>query len=525
MGGGGMNKVGVTPTTASKTSVDQEDPQGALLNLSHAQKSFGAVKALIDGSIELYPGEAHALVGENGAGKSTMVKTLAGIYQPDSGTIKLRGKDVTIAGPRSAIANGIAIIYQEPTLFPDLSVAENMYFGRQPKRSLSRIDKAELNSSTTRIFRELGVQIDPKRPARGLSIAEQQLVEIAKALSLNASIIVMDEPTAALSIFEVERLFGIIRNLKAQGKAIMFISHRLEEIYEICERTTVMRDGSFIFTSELSKVTPGDLITAMVGRALEARPALHGRDNGNQVLSVEHLSRQGSFYDISFTINAGEIVALSGLVGAGRSEVATSIFGIRKYDTGQVKILNRRLKAGSPSLAMANGIGLVPEDRRQQGLIMDSSIESNIALGSLASLSNHGLITQKKERSFATDWALRLQLKFSKLSNNVSTLSGGNQQKVVLARWMGRNPKLLIIDEPTRGIDVATKAAVHKLLFELAQNGVAILVISSELPEVLLLADRILVMREGRLVGEFTSETATEALLVAASTTQAKDIG
>jgi rhamnose transport system ATP-binding protein len=496
--------------------------QQPVLSLQHASKSFGAIHALEDVAIDLRAGEVHALVGENGAGKSTLVKILGGVHLPDSGSLRIGGQDVVLQGPAAARDAGVAIIYQEPIMFPDLTVAENIFIGRQPLRAGRRIDVGGMNAQVAEIFERLGVPLDPARIARGLSIAEQQIVEIAKALSLNASVIVMDEPTAALSAFEVERLFRVVETLRASGAAVLFISHRLEEVFTLCERVTVFRDGRLVISRELAGLTADDLVRAMVGRELPER-VMQEQNIGATVLHVERLTREGVFVDVSFDVRAGEIVALAGLVGAGRSEVACAIFGIDRYDAGRVTVNDKPLRRGSPTTAMAAGVGLVPEDRRQQGLVMEMSIGRNISLASLGRLRRAGFIRAAAERRFARDWATRLQVKYGRLANPMTSLSGGNQQKVVLAKWLGRQPSLLIVDEPTRGIDVGTKAEVHRLLEELAAQGVAILVISSELPEVLRLADRILVMREGRLVAEFAHADASEESIVAAATGQREE--
>jgi rhamnose transport system ATP-binding protein len=368
------------------------------------------------------------------------------------------------------------------------------------------------------VFDQLGVRIDPDRVARGLSIADQQLVEIAKALTTNARVIVMDEPTAALTTTEVERLFRIVETLRSRGNAVLFVSHRLEEIFAICQRVTVMRDGRHVLTKPIEELTVQSIIRAMVGRDMDALFPKVQSEAGPVVLSVERLTREGVFTDVSFEVRSGEIVALAGLVGAGRSEVARAIFGVDRWDAGSVQIDGRKLPAGSPTAAMAAGVGLVPEDRRQQGLVMDFSIERNIALASLDTVRRGGLIPRGAERRFARDWAMRLQLKYGRLTNPVWTLSGGNQQKVVLAKWLARRPKLLIVDEPTRGIDVGTKAEVHRLLSELAAQGVAVLMISSELPEVLGMADRIVVLFEGRVTREFARAEADEDAIMRAAT-------
>jgi rhamnose transport system ATP-binding protein len=493
-------------------------PRQPLLTLEHAQKSFGAVHALEDGDIALHAGEVHGLVGENGAGKSTLVKILAGVHRPDAGRLLLDGDEVIFDNAKQSQAAGIAIIFQEPTLFPDLSVAENIFVGEQPLKRFRRIDGRRMRREAAAVFDRLGVRLDPDRLARGLSIADQQLVEIAKALTTNARVIVMDEPTAALTTSEVDRLFRIVETLRSHGNAVLFISHRLEEIFAICQRVTVMRDGRHVLTQPVGELTTQSVIRAMVGRDMAAMfPKVPGQ-TGRVVLEVDRLTREGVFTDVSFEVRSGEIVALAGLVGAGRSEVARAVFGIDRWDAGSVEIDGRSLPAGSPTAAMAAGIALVPEDRRQQGLVMDFSIERNIALASLGEIRKGGVIPRGAERSFAKDWALKLQLKYGRLSNPVWTLSGGNQQKAVLAKWLARKPSLLIVDEPTRGIDVGTKAEVHRLLSELAAQGVAVLMISSELPEVLGMADRIVVLFEGRVMREFTRSEATEDAVMHAAT-------
>jgi rhamnose transport system ATP-binding protein len=491
-----------------------------LLELDHATKSFGAVKALVDGSVTLYAGEAHALLGENGAGKSTLVKILAGVHQPDGGTMSIDGAPVTFNGPAASRAAGVSIIYQEPTLFPDLTVAENIFMGRQPLGRGRRIDKGEMTRAAREVFKRLGVELNPTRLARGLSVADQQIVEIAKAISFNARVLVMDEPTAALTTVEVERLFEVIRTLRAQNAAVLFITHRLEEAFEICQRVTIMRDGRFVRTAPIADVTVDDIIRSMVGRDLDQLFPKTETAAGQVVLDVSRLTREGVFTDVSFTVRAGEIVALAGLVGAGRSEVARAIFGIDRHDAGTVQVRGVELRNGSPRSAMAAGVALVPEDRRQQGLVMDLGIDQNVSLASLGSLERFGLIRRATERALAADWAVKLQLKYSRIKNPASTLSGGNQQKVVLAKWLARRPSLLIIDEPTRGIDVGTKAEVHRLLDQLVSEGVAVLMISSELPEVLGMADRVLVIREGRLVAELPRATANEDSIMRAATGQ-----
>ena len=552
---GPSEEAAVAQADGERIAPPADGPAGRpLLALEAATKSFGSVRALQEASIELFAGEAHALVGENGAGKSTLVKILAGVHQPEAGRLLLDGAEVRLGGPADARAAGIAVIYQEPTLFPDLSVAENIFMGRQPlsrgrlrlrrppvdgiaspactlgRRSPMngiaslacmldrRIDGRELRRRVEALMERLGVPLDPSRPARGLSIADQQIVEIAKALSFEARVIVMDEPTAALSGAEVERLFSVARALRSQGAAVLFVSHRLDEVFALCQRVTVMRDGRRVFSGPLEGLDRDDLVRRMVGRELTAMYPKEVAERGEVALSVRRLTREGVFSDVSFEVRHGEIVGLAGLVGAGRSEVARAIFGIDRRDAGEVLVDGRPLPPASPTSAMAAGVGYVPEDRRAQGLVMDLSIARNVSLASLGRLRRGPFISAGGERQLAADWAARLRLKLARYSDPAWSLSGGNQQKLVLAKWLARSPSVLIVDEPTRGIDVATKAEVHRLLSDLAGQGVAVLMISSELPEVLGMADRVLVMHEGRLRAELPRDQATEERVMFAAT-------
>jgi rhamnose transport system ATP-binding protein len=489
-----------------------------LLELRDAAKSYGAVQALRRGTLALRPGEVRALVGENGAGKSTLVKLLAGVIRPDAGELLVDGRAVAFHSPTDARAAGIAVIYQEPTLFGDLSVAENIVMGRHPLGAARRIDRRAMHREVQALLDRLGVGLDADRPVRGLSIADQQIVEIAKALSFDARVLVMDEPTAALSGPEVERLFGVVRSLRERGAAVLFISHRLEEVFALCQTVTVMRDGEVVHDGATADIGPDELVRRMVGRELGSLFPKEAARIGEPVLAVHRLTREGVFLDVSFTVRRGEIVALAGLVGAGRSEVARAIFGIDRADAGHVEVDGLRLPRGKPVAAMRAGLGLVPEDRRQQGLVMDLSIERNTALTRLRALARGGLIRRRSEHRLATGWAERLQLRFHRLEDPVANLSGGNQQKVVLAKWLATDPKVLIVDEPTRGIDVGTKAEVHRLLSQLAGEGLGVLMISSELPEVLGMADRVLVMSEGRLTAELDRREATEEAVIRAAT-------
>ena len=489
------------------------------LKLSEVSKSFGSVTALKSGSLTLRSGSIHALIGENGAGKSTLVKIIAGLYRRDSGVFELSGQPADFTSTAQSKAAGIAVIYQEPTLFPDLSVTENIFMGRQPVSGFARrINRKAMREETQAIFKRLGVNIDPERVTEGISIADQQIIEIAKAISLDAKILIMDEPTAALSGVEVERLFAVARSLRDEGRALLFISHRFDEVFDLCDTVTVMRDGSYISTGALADTTVDELVQQMVGReVVELFPKLEA-EIGETILEVNNLSSTGQFRDISFTLRRGEILGLAGLVGAGRSEVARAIFGVDKYESGSVSFKGKKLPAGQPAESIIRGIALVPEDRRKQGLVLEHGVAKNIALSIRKKLSSGGLLTTAKENRAAREWASRLEVKANALDTLTGTLSGGNQQKVVLAKWLAINPDVLIVDEPTRGIDVGTKSEVHRLLSELAQQGKAILMISSELPEVLGMADRVVVMREGRITAELERSEATPESVMHAAT-------
>jgi rhamnose transport system ATP-binding protein len=496
-------------------------PDPAALELRNVAKSFGSVVALRSGSLRVQAGSIHALVGENGAGKSTLVKIVAGLYRRDAGDYLLGGQEVDFRSTAEAKDAGIAVIYQEPTLFPDLSVTENIFMGRQPTNRWGRIDRRAMREEAVALFSRLGVRIDPDRPAEGLSIADQQIIEIAKAISLRARVLIMDEPTAALSGNEVDRLMTVARTLRDEGCAIVFISHRFDEVFALCDTITVMRDGSYISTDPIDAITVEEVVRRLVGREVtDLYPKLEA-DVGEVVLEVRGLTRTGLFHDVDLTVRAGEIVGLAGLVGAGRSEVAQAVFGVDPYDSGTVTLSGKPVPAGDPTRAMEMGLALVPEDRRRHGLVLDATIARNITLTTRGTLSRGGLLIDVEENRSARTWASRLEVKASTLDTLAGTLSGGNQQKVVLAKWLSTEPKVLIIDEPTRGIDVGTKAEVHRLLSTLAQEGLGILMISSELPEVLGMADRVVVLCEGRVTAELSRADATPESVMHAATASA----
>ncbi|MBA2955318.1 ATP-binding cassette domain-containing protein [Nocardioides sp. MAH-18] len=500
-------------------------PEGVALELHDVAKSFGSVVALRSGSLTVSPGSIHALVGENGAGKSTLVKIVAGVHRRDAGVFRLHGADVDFGSTAESKASGVAVIYQEPTLFPDLSVTENIFMGRQPLGRARRIDRAAMYAEAERLFDRLGVHIDPRRPAQGLSIADQQIIEIAKAISLDASVLIMDEPTAALSGVEVERLFAVARSLRDEGRALVFISHRFDEVFDLCDTVTVMRDGDYVSTDAVADTSIDQIVSRMVGREVAELFPKTPAEIGDVVLEVEGLSSLGTFHDVSFSVRAGEIVGLAGLVGAGRSEIARAVFGVDRYDEGAVRLAGRPVPARSPRAAIRAGMAFVPEDRRKQGLVTDASVARNVAAVIRRGLTRAGVLTNRDENRAAGPWAAKLEVKTSALDMHATTMSGGNQQKVVLAKWLATEPRLLIIDEPTRGIDVGTKAEVHRLLSDLAGQGLAILMISSELPEVLGMADRVLVVCEGRITAELSREEATPEAVMHAATANVTHTG
>ena len=501
-------------------------PSTPALELRDVRKAFGAVVALRTGSISVQSGSIHALVGENGAGKSTLVKIVAGLYQRDAGEFTLHGEPVDFSSTAESKNAGIAVIYQEPTLFPDLSVTENIFMGRQPLGRGRRIDRKAMYDEAGQLFARLGVHIDPRRPAEGLSIADQQIIEIAKAISVEASVLIMDEPTAALSGVEVDRLFAVARSLRDEGRALVFISHRFDEVFDLCDTITVMRDGDYISTDPIAETDIDTIVERMVGREVGELFPKTPATIGETVLSVDSLNSAGIFHDISFEVRSGEIVALAGLVGAGRSEIARAVFGVDRYDSGHVTLAGKSVPPRSPRAAIRAGMAFVPEDRRQQGLVTEASVAHNVAAVIRGRLSRWGLLTSGRETAAAGPWAGRLEVKTGALDMHATTMSGGNQQKVVIAKWLATDPALLIIDEPTRGIDVGTKAEVHRLLSELAGQGMAILMISSELPEVLGMADRVLVVNEGRITANLDRADATpESVMRAATNAQtSKDV-
>jgi ABC-type sugar transport system, ATPase component len=498
--------------------VAQDARRQGILKARGLTKAFGGPPVLREVDFELFPGEVHAVVGENGAGKSTLLKLLTGVHEPDAGEIAIDGAPVAIPSPAAAQALGIAHIFQEPTLFPDLSVAENIFVGRLPVGERFPVVRwRAMRQEARALLDSIGARLSPEALVGTLSVAEQQLVEIAAALSQKARYVLMDEPTASLTPREVERLFRIIRDLKDRGAGIVFVNHRLEEVFAIADRVTVLRDGGKVGTWTVGEVSRDEVIRAMVGREL-ARWAKQEMDAerrrggpaGEVLLEVENLGARGRFAGVSLHVRRGEIVALAGLVGAGRSEVAQAIFGIERFHTGAIRFKGKSVAFRSPREALAAGIAYLPEDRQHQGLILPFPVSGNITLSILGEISRSGWLLRRKEQAMAKEQVERLGVRTPGISTPVQHLSGGNQQKVLVGKLLVTRPEVLILDEPTRGVDVGAKAEIHRLIVELARQGIGVLMISSDLSEVLALADRVLVMRDGRLAGELDRAQATE---------------
>lgn len=482
-----------------------------LLQMRGITKRYPGVTALDNVDFEVMPGEVHALVGENGAGKSTLMKILAGADVKDSGRILIGGEEVHITTPQEAMRLGISIIYQEFNLVPYMSAAENIFLGREPMSKVPGIvDFRRMYAEAERVISELGVRLDVRVPVNQLSVAQQQMVEIAKATSRSARIIAMDEPSATLTEHELENLFSLIRRLKADGVSIIYISHRLDEIFRIADRVTVLRDGKLIATKPVSETSREEIIRMMVGRELKDTIPKKEVAHGDVVLEVKGLNRSGVIHDISFAVRRGEILGIAGLVGAGRTEVARAIFGADPIDSGEILLEGKPVTIRSPKDAIRLGIGLMTEDRKALGLILGMAVRENVTLANLDPLSRLGFVSRRKEQEVTNRFVEDLMIKTPSIEQAVQNLSGGTQQKVVLAKWLFTQSKVLIFDEPTRGIDVGAKTEIYQLMNRLAEQGVGIIMISSELPEILGMSDRILVMHDGRIVGELSREEATQ---------------
>lgn len=498
--------------------MDSMDSNSLILKMENISKAFPGVQALDDVSFQCKRGEVHALVGENGAGKSTLMKILAGAYKPDRGAIIFKDREVEIRDPRHAQELGISIMYQEFNLIPYLDVAQNIFLGREPLTRFGTVDYPKMYAEAAKLLSRLGVDLDLREWVMGLTIAEQQMVEIAKALSLDAELIIMDEPSSALSGEETERLFEIVRSLRSQEITVIYISHRIREIFEVADRVTVLKDGLVVGTEDVRNVDENSLIRMMIGRTLDVIFPEKGRGDREPVLSVVGLSRQGAFEDISFDLYRGEILGVAGLLGSGRTALARAIFGADPADEGEMYLNGHKIKMDTPKSAVRVGVGLVPEDRIGDGLVLCLSVGKNITLPVLGRIRRLLFTQARKEKQIASGLVSDLDIRTPSIEQEVQYLSGGNQQKVILAKWLAVTPQVIVFDEPTRGIDVGAKAEIHHLMRQLANKGSGILMISSELPEILGMSDRILVMCEGRITTVFSAEEATEEKIMAAAT-------
>jgi rhamnose transport system ATP-binding protein len=494
-----------------------QDGAGPVLSLRGIVKTFPGVRALDGVQIDLYPGQVTALIGENGAGKSTIVKILTGIYQPDDGQILVDGVETHFPTAQAAGQAGVTAIHQETVLFDELTVAENIFIGHAPRGRFGLIDRAAMVRRAREILASIDADLNPLVRLRDLGIASKHLVAIARALSIDARVVIMDEPTAALSHKEINELYELVEKLKAQGKAILFISHKFDEIFRIADRWTVFRDGQFVGAGQMADVTEGDLVQMMVGRSVDQIYPKRPAEIGAPVLTVAGYCHPTEFQDISFTLHQGEILGFYGLVGAGRSEVMQALFGITKPSKGAVRIGDQVRVIRSTAQAVQAGIVYVPEDRGRQGVVKGLPIFENVTLPSLSRTSRHGFLRLANEFALTRDYTRRLDLRAASLDQDVGLLSGGNQQKVVIAKWLATRPRVIILDEPTKGIDIGSKAAVHDFMSELAAEGLAVIMVSSEIPEVLGMADRVIVMREGRIAAEFAGAQMTPENLVRAA--------
>ena len=471
------------------------------ISMKSINKSFAGNPVLKDAKFDLADGEIHALVGENGAGKSTLMKILTGVYTRDSGEVLVDGNPVNFSHPKEAEAAGIVFIYQEINAMPDLSVTENMFIGREVRKRFGVVDSAEMERQAEAILKRLGVRIPVRKAMGELSIGQQQMVEIAKALLVNAKVLILDEPTAAMTLEETKTLFRILKELKQKGVSSIYISHRMEEIFEICDRVTILRDGQFIGTRQIGETDMNSLIKMMIGREIGERFPARGCSIGDTVLQIEDFTRNGTFQNVSFSVRAGEVLGVSGLMGAGRTEIMQAIFGYLPHDSGSVRVMGKEVEIRSPEQAKKLGIGFITEDRKTEGLMLEDSIQLNIGLPNLERISHHGVLDTKKDDEMAQSAIHDLSIRCSGAEEACENLSGGNQQKVVFGKWIFIDPKILILDEPTRGVDVGAKKEIYNVINRLAEKGVAIVMVSSELPEILGMSDRVMVVHEGKVAG------------------------
>jgi len=485
-----------------------------IIQLQQISKQFPGVKALTDVSLKFYPGEVHVLLGENGAGKSTLIKIISGVYQRDGGEMYYQGKLCNFEHAKQALAQGISVIHQELSVIPDLTVAENVFLGREPKKKSGFLDQVKMRRDTQAILDLLELKIHPTDVVKHLSAAQKQMVEIAVAVSKNAKVVIMDEPTSSISEHEVEALFKIIRKMKSENVAIIYISHRLKELFEIGDKVSVLRDGCYIKTAFMKDVTERDLITLMVGREVSAYLDRADQKLGEPVLELDCVSRVPDFDKVTIIVNRSEIVGVAGLIGAGRTEVLRGIFGAEPFTSGKMRLFGKEVRIKSPQHAIQNGIGLVPEDRRGQGIMLQKSVRDNITLPSIKAHTRFGFADKRWEDESSKEYITRLTIKTPGNWSITKNLSGGNQQKIIIAKWMLAKTKLLLLDEPTRGIDVGAKFEIYSLMGQFTKEGGSILVVSSELPELLGICDRIYVMSEGKVTGCLTNEDLTEEAIM-----------
>ena len=482
-----------------------------ILEMQQISKSFPGVKALDNIYLKVRKGTIHALMGENGAGKSTMMKVLFGIYTPDSGKMIFKGQELKLSGPSDALHNGISMIHQELSPIPYMTVAENIFLGKEPTLGATGwVDKKKMYADTKKLLDGLGINIDPKSRMKELSIAKLQMVEIATAVSYNADLIIMDEPTSAITDKEVDHLFNIIDNLKSKGVSIIYITHKMDEVFKISDDITVLRDGQFVGMLPAKDLNKDKLIEMMVGREIKQVFHKEEAEIGDVALSVRNLTRKGKFSDVSFEVKKGEILGISGLMGSGRTELIESVFGVFPADSGEIYVHGNKVKIDSPKDAIKYKLGLLTEDRKLSGCFLPLSVKDNMITASIDSFISNGHLNKKKINEKCTEQKDKLKVKTPSLDQQIMYLSGGNQQKVLLARWLLNEPDILILDEPTRGIDVGAKAEIHKLMSQMAKEGKAVVMISSEMPEILGMSDRIVVMHEGRKMGELTREEASQ---------------
>ena len=492
----------------------------ACLQVKNISKTFPGVKALTDISIDFYAGEAHALVGENGAGKSTLIKIIAAVYTATEGKVFLEGKECNFKSPKEALDAGIAVIQQELRIAPDLTVAQNIYLGCEPHKGI-RLNYKQMEEDAKKVLDEMGLNIDVKAYCRDLNAAEQQMVEIAKVVAKNAKVVILDEPTSSLSEKEIDALFVQVKKMKKNGTAIIYVTHRMKELFEICDRVTIMRDGCKVAEKMIKETDEQEIVANMIGRQnLTDYYNRHVHPIGEEVLRVENLGNEKRFSKINFHLNKGEILGFYGLVGAGRTEVMEAIFGASKYTEGKVYLHNKEIHFNSPSEAIKHRIGFVTEDRRRTGLLLEKPISENIGLPSLNAHAKRGIVNVKWEEEVSNEYKKKLDIKAPSIKTITMTLSGGNQQKIILAKWLAAESEILILDEPTRGIDVNAKSEFYALMYNFVENGGSIIMISSEMPEIIGIADRVYIMREGMISGELTArELSEESLIGAASIT------